>query len=194
MNALFRLPPVPTRHKITRTEYHAMWAAGVFPPEMELELIDGELIEMPADGYRTIDWNAIINQWLVRALDERYLVVPDKSLAVSEVSEPKPDIWVFDAAIKTAEVTAADTLLVIEVSDSTLRADLKKAEIYAGGGVRDYWVMDVEKRQALVHRLRPEGGYGAPQVFTAQERIAALLLPGLSFRIADHPRLNALQD
>ena len=189
MTALLRSPLAPTRHKITRSEYHAMWAAGVFPPELELELIDGELIEMPADGHRTIDWNAIINQWLVRSLDDRYLVVPDKSLAVSDVSEPKPDIWVFDARIPTKDVTAADTLLVIEVSDSTLRADLKKADIYAAGGVREYWVMDVEQRQVLVHRLRAEGGYGAPQVFAAEERVEALLIPGLAFRIADHPRL-----
>lgn len=192
MNAPFRLPPVPTRHKITRAEYRAMWAAGVFPPGMALELIDGELIELPADGHRTIDWNSVILRWLIRSLDDRFLVVPDKSLAVSDVSEPKPDIWVFDAATKTADVTAADTLLVIEVSDSTLQADLSsKALIYAAGGVREYWVMDVENRQVLVHRLRPEGGYGAPQAFSQHDRVEALLLPGLAFRIADHPRLLA---
>lgn len=166
-----------------------MWAAGVFDPNLELELIDGELIEMPADGHRTIDWNWVIVRWLNRVLDDRFAVVPDKSLGVTETSEPKPDIWVFDAAIPTKDVTAADVLLVIEVSDSTLRADLKKAEIYAEGGVRDYWVMDVEKRQVLVHRLRPECGYGEPHVFEAEDEVEALLLPGVRFRIADHPRL-----
>lgn len=189
MTALLRSPLAPTRHKITRSEYHAMWAAGVFPPELELELIDGELIEMPADGHRTIDWNSMIVRWLNRELDDAYVVVPDKSLAVSDVSEPKPDIWVFDASLPTRDVTAADTLLVIEVSDSTLRADLKKADIYAAGGVREYWVMDVEQRQVLVHRLRAEGGYGAPRACAAEERVEALLIPGLAFRIADHPRL-----
>lgn len=189
MNAPYRPPRAPTRHKITRAEYRAMLAAGVFPPEMALELIDGALIEMPADGARTIDWNAVIVAWLIRSLDERYLVVPDKSLVVSETSEPKPDIWIFEARLRTEDVTAADTLLVIEVADATLAADLRKAEIYAQGGVREYWVMDVAKRVVLVHRLRPDGGYGEPEPYAADAPVQPLLLPQLSFRIADHPRL-----
>jgi Uma2 family endonuclease len=189
MNARIRPPAVPTRHKITRTEFHAMWEAGVFDLEMELELIDGELIEMAGDGARTIEWNWVMVRWLNRTLSDDYAVVPDKSLGVTETSEPKPDIWVFDAKLKVADLMAKDTLLVIEVSDSTLRADLKKAEIYAEGGVRDYWVVDVEQRQILVHRLQADGTYGKPTIVGETEHAEALLIPGLSFRIADFQRL-----
>ena len=39
----------PTAHRITVAEYHAMRDADVFPPDgPKLELIDGEILEMPA--------------------------------------------------------------------------------------------------------------------------------------------------
>jgi Uma2 family endonuclease len=44
--------------------------------------------------------------------------------------------------------------LVIEVSDTTLRWEIgRKTSRNALGGVREYWVIDVEGRQVFVHRL-----------------------------------------
>lgn len=192
MNAPLRPPPAPTRHKITRAEYRAMWEAGVFPPDMKLELIEGELIEMPGDGYRTIEWNALMVRWLNRTLSDDYIVVPDKSLGVNEHNEPVPDIWVFPASRKVKDLLAKDTLLVIEVSDTTLAYDKRKARIYEQGGVREYWIADIEGRRVLVHRLGADGAYGEPLVIRETEAAEALLIPGLAFRIADFPRLADL--
>jgi Uma2 family endonuclease len=189
MNATVR---ISQRHKITRAEYHAMWEAGVFAPDLDLELLDGELIEMAADGERTIGWNVEINRWLIQSLCAQYRVTPDKSFALSEVSEPKPDFWVFDAKLRVGEVTGANVLLVIEVSDTAVRADLgKKATPYAAGGVRDYWVVDAEKRRELVHRLGADGAYGEPTIVDEISGASALLIPDLAFRIADFPLLRS---
>ena len=44
-------------------------------------------------------------------------------------------------------------VLVVEVSKSLLNYDLHtKACLYASMGVPDYWVLDLVKRQLLVHR------------------------------------------
>lgn len=192
MNAPARLsqaaPAEPVRHRITRAEYHAMAAAGVFDPDLDLELIDGELIEMPADGHRTIEWNAVFARWLFDSLGPDFMIIPDKSLEISPHDEPKPDFWIFDASLKVSEVTGADVLLIIEIADTTLRLDLRKADIYARGGVREYWLVDVERRRVLVHRL-DNGGYGEPAVVAAEETVAATLIPGLKLRIADFARL-----
>jgi Uma2 family endonuclease len=54
----------------------------------------------------------------------------------------------------TQKVTGADCFRVIEISDTTLRWDMgRKAIRYALGGVREYWVIDVDGRQTFVHRL-----------------------------------------
>ena len=41
------------RHRITLDEYHRMVAAGVFETDARIELIEGELIEMPPSTRRT---------------------------------------------------------------------------------------------------------------------------------------------
>jgi Uma2 family endonuclease len=51
-----------------------------------------------------------------------------------------------------------DVLLVIEVSGSTLSLDRgKKAKIYAGAGIADYWIVNLRKR-CLEIRRDPRGG------------------------------------
>ncbi len=83
-----------------------MAAADVFHPDLDLELIegelidgelidgeliDGELIEMPADGHRSVEWNAGFNRWLVESLSPTFMIIPNKSLEISDHDEPKPD-------------------------------------------------------------------------------------------------------
>lgn len=190
MNAPLRpAPREPVRHRISRAEYHALLAAETLPAGLDLELIDGELIEMPADGSRTIEWNLTINRWLVQSLGPEFAIVPDKSLAIDDHNEPKPDFWIFDATLRVDDVTGADVLLIIEIADTTLRLDLRKAEIYARAGVREYWLLDVERRRILVHRRDAVAGYGEPTVLTADQTARAEWLPGLALRLDDHPRL-----
>jgi len=48
-------------------------------------------------------------------------------------------------------------LLLIEVSDTTLRYDLNvKARLYATHGVREYWVVDLVAKRVWRHR-KPRG-------------------------------------
>jgi Uma2 family endonuclease len=170
----------PTKWRFTLEDVRRMWDEGKFPNYPSIELIDGEVFEMPADGWRTTNWNALFNRWLVTATDPSVVVVPDKTLAVGE-DGLKPDFWVYPASIDPRTVTGADCLLVIELSDTTLRWDIgRKASRYALGGVRDYWVIDVEGRQVFVHRLGSDGTYGEPLVFGAEEAVVPVLMPELA--------------
>jgi hypothetical protein len=68
-----------------------MDAAGVFPADLHLEVIDGDWIEIPADGSRTIEWNVEINRRLITNAGPDIRVAPDKSLHLSEHDEPVSD-------------------------------------------------------------------------------------------------------
>lgn len=41
-----------TRHRISLEEFHRMVEAGVFPEDLRLELVEGELLEMGPIGKR----------------------------------------------------------------------------------------------------------------------------------------------
>jgi Uma2 family endonuclease len=63
-------------------------------------------------------------------------------------------------------------LLLIEVSDSTLRYDLgKRASLYAAYGIAEYWVFDLQRNRVWRHRA-PSGEW-----YTELDEITAGELP-----------------
>jgi Uma2 family endonuclease len=182
----------PKLHKFTLAEVRVLWESGAFPDYPKMELLDGALYEMAADGIRTKDWNAVFNAYVVRSLDPaRYIVVPDKTLDASRHWAPSPDFWIFDAALRTEDVHGANVLLVIEISDTTLETDQGlKRRGYEESGVRDYWIADCEGRRLLVYRLGVDGKYGDPAEIAFDGAAQALLIPELKLRLADLPRIS----
>jgi len=172
-------------HRFSVQDMYAMISAGVLEEGGRDELIEGELIEMPADGARHKKLSNDLGFWLYRSLDKSdYAIVADATLVLSEFNAPSPDWCVSPASIPMEDLKGAASLLVIEQSDSSLNRDLGwKAALYAQHGVRDYWVVDVAKRETHVHREPAAEGFGFRKRFAAREAVEALLIPNLILRL-----------
>lgn len=85
-------------------------------------------------------------------------VLTDISVRLSDHDVPEPDIAITDAPEGDGILPLESVKLLIEVSDSTLAQDLgMKGELYAGAGVPEYWVVDVNGR--VIHQMwLPEPG------------------------------------
>lgn len=176
-------------HRFTVDDLYAMVASGVLEGR-SVELIDGVFIDMPADSPDHIDWMSILVGWLHESLEGR-MIVPASTLRLDDFNGPVPDIWVFPAELRTADVRGALVDLAVEVANTSLRRDTGwKADLYARFGVRDYWVADVETRRIHVHREPGPAGYGWRRTYEANERVEALLLPALSLVVDDLPRIG----
>lgn len=91
-------------------------------------------------------------------------------------SEPEPDVLMFerDAPRPYHPGTAA---LVIEVCVSSHRRDLReKPPLYAAAGVVDYWVIDVDGREAWTHRDPGPKGYGTVERLSGADELTATAL------------------
>lgn len=155
MNAPFRPSfAAPHPHRFTVDDVFAMQRTGVLPDDHRLELIEGELIEMPSEGDLHSFVKANIIAFFILGLDRAaYRVGPDTSLFLSNRSAPEPDMFVHAATLRPSQVTGPDALLVIEVAASSAAYNKgRKAQVYAGYGVKEYWVLDVEARVVRVHR------------------------------------------
>lgn len=76
------------------------------------------------------------------------------------------------------QASASDALLVIEVSDTTLRKDLHtKIPLYARHGVCEVWIVDLEKNCIRFFRALVDEQYREVSV-TSQPTVASL--PGLA--------------
>lgn len=71
-----------------------------------------------------------------------------------------------------------DILLAIEISDTTVRFDLKvKAKLYARAGMVEYWVVNIPDRQLVVHREPRDGVYKSIVAYERNEEVSPLAAP-----------------
>jgi Uma2 family endonuclease len=83
---------------------------------------------------------------------------------MSDDSEPEPDIAV--VALGNYDSDHPRTaLLVIEVSDSSLRKDQRKAAIYASAGVAEYWIVNLSDRTIEVCSIAAGDRYAETRTF-----------------------------
>ncbi|HVV85981.1 MAG TPA: Uma2 family endonuclease, partial [Kofleriaceae bacterium] len=140
--------------RFTADEVMQMVAAGILDPDDRLELIDGELLPMPPQDPPHASSVERLASRLYRAYAPAYRVRPQLPLAIDACQLPEPDLVVARGGENTFDrrhPTGADTVLVVEVSDTTVRRDLRKAGIYAAGGVPCYWRLDLASRRLEVY-------------------------------------------
>jgi Uma2 family endonuclease len=167
----------PRPHRLTVDDYYRMAEAGVLSPDDRTELIEGEIVDMAPIGSTHADVVRVLNQRLVRSFGDAGVVSVQLPVRLSTRSEPQPDLAVLrprPAGYRRAHPTADDVVLLIEVSDSTLRYDLDvKARLYATHGVVEYWVVDLVENRVWRHR-KPRGTQYTERVEIAT---GALALP-----------------
>ena len=75
--------------------------------------------------------------------------------------------------------------IVVEVLSSDRNRDLvRKRQLYAEGGVQEYWIFDPRNDTAMLLDLQ-DGEYVERAVLTAEDTLTTPLLPGLAIRLAD---------
>jgi Uma2 family endonuclease len=175
----------PQRHRITVHDYHRMGEIGVFAPDARVELIEGEIIDMAPIGN---DHQSIVDQ-LNRALvvGDRAIVRVQGSIRLSQWSEPEPDVVLLKPRsdfYRGEFALGTDTLLVIEVSDTTLKYDRDiKVPLYARNGVPEAWVVDVNGNALLIYGDLRDGKYERHVVLERPAAVALAHLPGITLDV-----------
>jgi Uma2 family endonuclease len=109
---------------------------------------------------------------------------------LSQITEPQPDVAVLKPRTdfyRHRQPTGSDTLLLVEVSESTLRYDREvKVPLYARLGVPEVWIIDLEHDRILFYRSRSDDEY---VIQTSTERPGVTPVPGLSDVAIDLSRL-----
>lgn len=149
MTLLSSQSPLQKPHaRFTVEQFHRLCEAV---PEQRLELIDGEVLAVIAKGTRhSVVVNRLtrgITLWLAEQPDFPWELRVESPLRLGSRDEPEPDLALVQQRgdhYLSAHPEAADTILVIEVADSSLRFDLEaKGRLYAAAGIETYWVVDV---------------------------------------------------
>jgi len=170
---------------LSRDEYYQMFDAGIIEGE-RVELLRGLVVTMSPQSSRHMNAVVRMTRALILRLGDRADVRPQGPIAVSEHSEPEPDIAVTPHNDDPDAEHPSTALLVIEVSVSSLRKDTQvKPAIYAEAGVDEYWVVDLENDRVLVYAEPVDGRYRSERVATVDERLAVPGYPDVSLAVTE---------
>ncbi len=186
---------LPRRRLLTVAEFDCAWAQGVYGPEERLELIEGEVIEKVSPQRVHMRQSANLSgKAAERAFREECHIRTQLPLVFGPHNKPEPDVAVVVGSIRDYSLAHPTTaVLIIEISDSTLRYDrTTKAGIYARAGIADYWILNVVDRVLEVHRQpaamtdMPLGhGYRSITRYIETEIVSPLVAPDSLITVAD---------
>lgn len=182
--------PLPTR-RFSVVEYEAMGAAGILEEDDRVELIEGHIVPMSPIGIRHSYCVDFLNVTLVRQMPDEVTIRVQGTLRLGNWSQPEPDLALLrkrEGGFWKEHPDERSALLVIEVADSSLRADLRvKVPMYAAQGVPEVWVVDVLRRQVHVFtEPRAESrDYGNHQVLKEGSELVPTPVPAIRIAVAD---------
>lgn len=174
-----------TTQKWTLDEYRRLGEQGFFSPDERVERINGEIVEMSPVGKRHKACVSRLNHLMVRLVQDSAVVYVQNPLVVKN-EEPVPDLALLkpeptDYAERGA--TAADALLVIEVSDTPLTYDQDvKVPMYAAG-VPEVWVVDLNANRIWVYPEPKAGSYTQVQGLERSAGLSVQQLPSVSLTV-----------
>jgi Uma2 family endonuclease len=180
---------VPIQKQLwTIDEFERAWEAGAFPPDARLELIRGEIVEMPPIGDPHFFCVMYLGD-LLADLKPKGISSIQGPLKLPELeSVPQPDAVVFRrrANFRTRPPRAKDVLFLVEVSDSSLADDRDfKMSLYAEVGIREAWLVDLTTDRIFVYRRPTPEGYQEVRIYSRGEFVTPKAFPGKRFAVND---------
>jgi hypothetical protein len=149
--------------------------------EGHYELIEGEIIEKMGQNQPYFITLFTIMRWLQETFGANSVITQTPITFRAQGgrnSKPEPDAAVLKVPVQSLPARlpdAADVLLIVEVSASSLEYDLStKADLYAYAGIVEYWVLDINAGQFIVHRDPTAKGYGVVTRYAAHHEISPL--------------------
>ena len=180
---------MPEKRKFTVAEYYRMAEVGILGPEERVELIEGEVLVMAPPGPLHSGNVDRSNEGFAARRDERFIVRIQNPLRLDSGCEPEPDVMLLrrrEDYYTTAHPTPADTLLVMEVADSSLEYDRgTKAHIYGRAGVPQTLVANLPGDCVEGFEQPGPEGYARHTIYRRGDKIRLVALPDLEVAVED---------
>jgi Uma2 family endonuclease len=182
MGEILERQQAPARHRLDVGAYYKMAEAGILTQGDRVELIDGEIFDMVPIGSAHAGKTDRLNRLFARAAaDGLAHVSVQRPLRLDAFNEPEPDVMLLTTRADDYQArhpNAADVLLLVEVSESSLVYDRgPKLALYAKFGVPEVWIVDLRGAAIEVYREPNGDAYASMQRLTSGS-LAPVLVPG----------------
>ena len=179
----------PPERLFTVKEYYQMAEAGILHPDERVELIEGRILKM----YRQTPLHAScatrIIYWMFKRINDQAEIRVHNPVDLDEFTEPEPDIIL--ARLDEDEYLdhhpfPSDLFLVIEIADLSLDYDREvKTRLYAGAGVLEYCLINLNDRQIEDYRNPTIDVYSQRRVYSGEHSFNLAAFPDVEVKAAD---------
>jgi Uma2 family endonuclease len=180
---------VPQKHKVSVSEWHKMVKYNIFPPEARMELIEGEIIDMAPIGPSHAGCVIKLIDLFANQKEKSALLNVQNPIQLGNASEPEPDLALLRPAshfYRERHPTAEDILLLIEVSDTTVKHDREvKIPLYAKDGIVECWRVDLNEFQVEVYLNPTANGYTSQRIFESVQTLIPSQLPHIEIPVSE---------
>jgi Uma2 family endonuclease len=168
---------------LLRSEYDELIRQGKFQGE-KIELLFGVLVRMTPIGAPHSSTVMRVTKLFWSLLPEaRASVRCQQPFAALLDSEPEPDVVLAPPGEYNRD-HPEKTLLVVEVSDSSLRRDRGlKARLYALAGVPEYWIVNLVDEVIEVYTEPFDDVFGQLTTYEKSDVIVPRAFPDLAIRV-----------
>ncbi len=177
-------------YRFTVQDYHRMAEVGTFREDDRLELLEGEIVEMPPIGPGHAGGvKRLMNGFLPLQVESKAIISVQDPIDSGEHSEPQPDLALLKPRpdFYSLEHPGPEHVFsVVEVMDSSTSDDREvKIPLYARFGIPETWLVDVA--QGLIEMYRAPAPGGCQQVRTLRrgERLSPQAFPELILTVGE---------
>jgi hypothetical protein len=158
------------RQHLTLDDIERMVEASLFGEQDRLELSDGKLVPTPPQGIRHENVCGELADFRIRNRPADVFVRVEPRLNLSHDRFTNPDILLHPRGLKTPVVRGPTSLLVIEISDSSLS-----------------WVIGAWSLETRVFTGPTPTGFSSDFVVKPDKALTPSLIPGLSLTLDQLP-------
>ena len=171
------------------SQYHQMSEAGILSENDQVELINGEIIEMSPIGRRHTACVNRLNSVFSQLLGKKVIIAVQNPITLNNLSEPQPDIALLKPRAdfyESGHPQPQDVFLLIEVADRSLEYDRDvKIPLYASSGITEVWLVDIYEQVIIVYRYPSENGYSDIQKLSRGEKMSIQAFPEVNLVVDD---------
>ncbi len=171
---------LPMPHRLfTVDEFEHLCNIGFFREDERIELIDGEIVEIPPPNWPHILSINAFAALLYDSVRPAGVVSVQNTVRLSH-SLVLPDLSVYRNKRYNRVPGPGDVLLVVEVADSTIRDDRRvKIPLYAREGVQEAWLVDINGEIVERHTDPRDGMYRVLHIAKRGEELVSTVFPSL---------------
>lgn len=175
-------------HLLRVEDYDKMIEHGIFDEDEKIELWDGVLVKMSPKGIKHANTVRRIDGIIEKKLSGKIIFSSQDPLRLDDFSEPEPDIALLKPPLEKyddAHPTPEDAYLVMEIAESSIEKDRRKAAKYARNGILQYLIINLNTDEIEDYREPSADGYRFKKTYTKDESFNLAAFPDVEIKVGD---------